>query len=80
MGSLLKPNAMVSAGQRTTCPRGEFSAKDGNEAKRAMEDEMAKTKAQREAAERLRKRNERIYKETGYDPDGWAERIAGRTY
>ena len=41
---------------------------------------MAKTKAQREAAERLRKRNERIYKETGYDPDGWAERIAGRTY
>lgn len=76
MGSLLKPNAMVSAGQRTTCPRGEFSAKDGNEAKRAMEDVMAKTKAQREAEERLRKNNERIYKQTGYDPDGWRERVA----
>ena len=76
MGSLLKPNAMVSAGQRTTCPRGEFSAKDGNEAKRAMEDVMAKTKAQREAEERLRKNNERIYKQTGYDPDGWRERTA----
>ncbi|WP_353423136.1 hypothetical protein [Christensenella massiliensis] len=37
---------------------------------------MAKTKAQREAEERLRKNNERIYRETGYDPDGWRERTA----
>ena len=37
---------------------------------------MAKTRAQREAEERLRKNNERIYRETGYDPDGWRERTA----